>query len=88
MSVSQAEDRIEEYRPISTLAVLALVAGCGSVLALMNQVLWVIPILAGGLSVSAIRDTSVGSSHKAGRGIALIGLASVSYTHLTLPTKA
>ena len=75
MSVSQAEDRIEEYHPISTLAVLALVAGCCSVLALMSQVLWVIPILAGGLSVAAIMDTSVRSSHKAGRGIALIGLA-------------
>ena len=54
MSVSQAEDRIEEYRPISTLAVFALVVGCCSVLALMSQVLWVIPILAGGLSVSAM----------------------------------
>jgi len=71
----QVDHNGEEYRPISTLAVLALVAGCFSVLALMSQILWVIPILAGGLSVAAIRDTAVGSSHKAGRGIALIGLA-------------
>ena len=59
MSVSQAEDRIEEYHPISTLAVFAVVAGCGSVLALMSQVLWVIPILAGGLSIAAIKDLSL-----------------------------
>ena len=75
MTVSQAEDNADEYRPISTLAVLALVAGCFSVLALVSQVLWVIPILAGGLSVAAVRDTAVGNSHKVGRGVALIGLA-------------
>lgn len=75
MSVGEAEGNADEYRPISTLAVLALVAGCCSVLALISQVLWVIPILAGGLSIAAIRDTSVGSSYKVGRGIALIGLA-------------
>ena len=70
MSVGEAEGNADEYRPISTLAVLALVAGCCSFLALISQVLWVIPILAGGLSIAAIRDTSVGSSHKVGRGIA------------------
>ena len=75
MSGGEAEGIADEYRPISTLAVLALVAGCCSVLALISQVLWVIPILAVGLSIAAIRDTSVGSSHKVGRGIALIGLA-------------
>ena len=46
-----------------------------SVLALTSQILWVIPILAGGLSIAAISDTSIGKSHKVGRGIALIGLA-------------
>ena len=75
MIVSQAEENPEEYRPISTLAVLALIAGCSSFLALISQILWVIPILAGGLSLAAIRDTSIGKSHKAGRGLALIGLA-------------
>ena len=75
MIVSQAEDNAEEYRPISTLAVLALIAGCSSFLSLISQILWVIPILAGGLSLAAIRDTSIGKSHKAGRGLALIGLA-------------
>ena len=75
MSGGEAKGIADEYRPISTLAVLALVAGCCSVLALISQVLWVIPILAAGLSIAAIRDTSVGSSHKVGRGIALIGLA-------------
>ena len=71
----QVEHNAEEYRPISTLAVLALVAGCFSVLALMSQILWVIPILAAGLSIAAVGDTAIGKSHKVGRGIALIGLA-------------
>ena len=75
MTVMQVKHNAEEYRPISTLAVLALVAGCFSVLALTNQILWVIPILSGGLSVAAISDTSIRKSHKVGRGIALIGLA-------------
>lgn len=75
MTVIEAEDNADKYRPISTLAVLALVAGFFSVLALMSQVLWVIPIFAAGLSIAAVRDTTIGKSHKAGRGIALIGLA-------------
>ncbi len=75
MTVIEAEDNADEYRPISTLAVLALVAGCFSVLALMSQILWVIPIFAAGLSIAAVGDTAIGKSHKAGRGIALIGLA-------------
>lgn len=75
MIVSQTEDNADEYRPLSTLAVLAFVAGASSFLALTSQILWVIPILAGGLSLAAIRDTSIGKSHKAGRGLALIGLA-------------
>jgi len=75
VSIGKAEGNADEYRPISTLAVLALVAGCCSVFSLVSQVLWVIPILAGGLSIAAIRDTTVGTSHKVGRGIALIGLA-------------
>ena len=75
MTVIKTEGNADEYRPISTLAVLALVAGCFSVSALMSQILWVIPIFAAGLSIAAVRDTAIGKSHKAGRGIALIGLA-------------
>ena len=75
MTVIETEGNADEYRPISTLAVLALVAGCFSVSALMSQILWVIPIFAAGLSIAAVRDTTIGTSHKAGRGIALIGLA-------------
>ncbi len=63
------------YRPVSTLAVLALVAGCLSALALSTQVLWVLPLLAAGLAVVALRDTASGTPPKAGRGLALAGLA-------------
>jgi len=65
----------EEYRPVSMLAVFALVAGCGSALALTTQMLWGLPLLAGGLSVAGIRDTATGDHRKAGRGLALVGLA-------------
>ena len=75
MIADTVEYETDGYRPISTLAVLSLIAGCSSALALMNQILWVIPLLAVGLSIAAIRDTSVQGSQKSGRGVALIGLA-------------
>ena len=75
MIADTVEYDANDYRPISTLAVLSLIAGCSSVLALINQILWVVPLLAVGLSIAAIRDTSVQGSQKSGRGIALIGLA-------------
>ncbi len=75
MVADTVEYDTDDYRPISTLAVLSLIAGCSSVLALINQILWVIPLLAVGVSIAAIRDTSVQGSQKSGRGVALIGLA-------------
>lgn len=71
----QDHDDQVTYRPVSTLAVLALVAGCLSALALSTQVLWVVPLLAAGLAIVAVRDTATGTPPKAGRGLALIGLA-------------
>ena len=68
-------DEAEEYRPVSMLAVFALVAGCGSALALTTQILWGLPVLAVGLAIAGIRDTAAGDSRKAGRGLALVGLA-------------
>ena len=63
------------YRPVSTLAVMALVAGGLSALALTSQVLWVVPLLAAGLAAAALRDTATGTPPKAGRALALAGLA-------------
>ena len=72
-----AEDFDEQlsYQPVSTLAVVALVAGGLSALALTSQVLWVVPLLAAGLAAAALRDTSTGTPPKAGRPLALAGLA-------------
>ncbi len=75
MTTETAEYDDEDYRPISTLAVLSLVAGCSSVLALISQILWVVPLFAVSISIAAIRDTSAQGSQKNGRGMALIGLA-------------
>ena len=63
------------YRPVSTPAVLALVGGGLSALALTSQVLWVVPLLAAGLAAVALRDTATGTPPKAGRALALSGLA-------------
>ena len=71
---SQDDDQ-STYRPVSTLAVLALVAGGLSAVALSTQVLWGLPLLAAGLAAAAVRDTAAATPPKAGRGIALIGLA-------------
>ncbi len=63
-----------EYRPLSTLAVWAVVAGAASALALTTPILWVVPMLSIGLVAAALADTRPGSL-KTGRGLALAGLA-------------
>ncbi len=75
MKGADPEDGEPVYRPVSTLAVLALAAGLFSALALATPVLWVVPLLAAGLAVAAIRDTAADRPDRAGRGIALAGLA-------------
>lgn len=75
MNDAYDQNESDEYRPVSMLAVLSLLAGCGSSLALATQVLWGLPLLGVGLAVAAIRDTAAGPAMKAGRGLALIGLA-------------
>ena len=46
MNDGHEQSESEEYRPVSMLAVFALVAGCGSALALATQVLWGLPLVA------------------------------------------
>ena len=75
MNDEHEQSEPEEYRPVSMLAVFALVAGCGSALALATQVLWGLPLVAAGLAVAGIRETAAGPARKAGRGLALLGLA-------------
>lgn len=63
------------YRPVSPLAVAALVAGGFSALALAGPFFWAVPLVAAGLGCAALADVGREGSPKAGRLAALAGLA-------------
>lgn len=63
------------YRPVSGLAVAALVAGCGSALVLFTSLAAMLPLVALVLAVVALRDLARSEGRRAGRGAALVGLA-------------
>jgi hypothetical protein len=64
-----------DYRPVSKLAVAALVAGVLSALALVTPIGWVIPLVALGLAVAALFDVNRPGAAKAGGWAAVAGLA-------------
>lgn len=68
-------DELPTYRPVSALAVLAAVAGVCSAAALVAPVLWILPLVAAGLSLAALADVGRPPVGKAGRWAALLGLA-------------
>jgi hypothetical protein len=63
------------YRPVSRLAVAAALAGCVASLALASQMLWVLPLVGVGLAVAGLADVARPGAEKAGRMLALAGLA-------------
>ena len=69
------DEPLDEYRPVSRLAVAALVAGVGSATALVGPVFWVVPVVAVGLAVAALRDLARPGVAKVGHPVALAGLA-------------
>lgn len=68
-------DDATDYRPVSRLAVAALVAGGCSALALVTRFAWMLPLLGVGLAAAALLDVSRPGRPKAGRLMALGGLA-------------
>jgi hypothetical protein len=70
-----SEDEQARYRPVSGLAVASLVAGMLSAAALVNPFFWVVPLLAAGLACLGLLDVSRAGAEKAGRVVALAGLA-------------
>jgi hypothetical protein len=77
-------DVVPGYRPVSVLAVVALIAGILSVMAVFAPALLVVPLIASALSVVALKDVSArgdgddrpeGGDRKTGRWWALAGLA-------------
>lgn len=63
------------YRPISGLAVAAVLVGCLSALAVAGPAFWVVPLLGTALAMLALGDVSREGRPKAGRLAALAGLA-------------
>jgi hypothetical protein len=63
------------YRPVSGLAVAALVAGCGSALVLFTPLAAVLPLVAGVLALVALADLRRSEGRRVGRVAALAGLA-------------
>lgn len=63
------------YRPVSRLAVAALVAGALSSLALTTPLLWILPLVGVAIAAAALADVGRPGAEKAGRAAALAGLA-------------
>ena len=63
------------YKPVSMLAVAALLAGVASSLALASQLLWSLPLVGVGVALAALADVGRPGAEKAGRLLALAGLA-------------
>lgn len=68
-------EELPTYRPVSALAVVALLAGICSAAALVAPVFWMLPLVAAGLSVAALVDVTRPAGGKVGRLAALAGLA-------------
>ncbi|HEV7224242.1 MAG TPA: hypothetical protein VGN42_16155 [Pirellulales bacterium] len=63
-----------DYRPISTMAVVGLLAGLASVLAFTHPLFWAVPALGALLSGCALHQLAVAVPPRIGRRAALIGL--------------
>jgi hypothetical protein len=68
-------DPTNDYRPVSPLAVAALVAGGCSAVALVTRFAWVVPLVGVALAVAALAEVGRPGVAKAGRLLALAGLA-------------
>lgn len=81
-------DVVPGYRPVSLVAVAALVVGAASALALLSPAAWAVPLLAVGLAAAALRDVAARpgdvpetddggwpADRKTGRWMAVLGLA-------------
>ena len=62
------------YRPVSKVAVAAVVVGLLSSLALTTPLLWTLPLLGIALAIMGLADVTRSGAEKAGRAAALVGL--------------
>lgn len=75
IAMAERPDELTEYRPVSPLAVAALVAGLGSVLVLFTPLAAMLPLVAIALAVVALADIGRSEGRKVGRWAAVMGLA-------------
>ncbi|RLS82796.1 MAG: hypothetical protein DWI04_04340, partial [Planctomycetota bacterium] len=75
MTVDPPVDATVDYRPVSALAVAALVAGCASGLAVVTRFAWAVPLVGIALAAAALADVARPEARKAGRLAALTALA-------------
>lgn len=75
MTDSGAPDELPGERPVSGLAVAALLAGCGSALVLFTSLAAMLPLVAVVLAAVALVDLGRSERRPVGRGAALVGLA-------------
>jgi hypothetical protein len=68
-------DDAPDYRPVSPLAVAALVLGCCSAVALVTPFAWFVPLVGIVTAVAALADLSRPAAPRVGRLPALAGLA-------------
>ena len=71
----EESDRTQDYRPVSGMAVAALLVGGLSILASYSPLLWGIPVVGAALAAVALRELSAPDAVKVGRLAALLGLA-------------
>lgn len=71
----RATGAISDYRPVSPLAVAALALGICSAMALVTRFAWVVPLVAAAVAIAALADLARPGTAKAGRLLALAGLA-------------
>jgi hypothetical protein len=75
MTEAGAGDELPGERPVSGLAVAALLAGCGSALVLFTSLAAMLPLVAVVLAAVALVDLARSDRRRVGRGVALAGLA-------------
>ena len=65
----------EQYHPLNLIAVVSLVAGLLSCLALVHPILYALPVLAAALSLMAIWRIRAAAGEVSGHNLAVVGLA-------------
>src|SRR5262249_49748232 len=86
-SLSPAERDIVEYGRISGWAVAAILLGLLSAAALAGPILWLIPVLAGVVSIVAMRQIRTSDRQLSGWHLALLGLLLAIFFGLAGPVR-